>query len=87
MKRVLLMISIASVIFGGAQAIAVDSAGQPTMSKRQLVVQVVDCMRKQMAVNRVISYNDAAKVCKDRVVNHNNPVAGPLVASDALAKQ
>ncbi len=70
-----------------AQAIAGDAVSQSTIRKRQMIVQVVNCMKKRMSVNREISYNAASKVCKDQVNNQsNNPVSVALVASSSSAK-
>lgn len=41
MNRVLAVIAMTGAVFWGAQALAVDSIGQPTMSKRQMIVQIV----------------------------------------------
>ena len=71
----------------GAQALAVDSTGQPSISKRQLIAQMVGCMRKQMSANNTISYNEAMKACKDQISKQtDNSASRTLVASDALAK-
>jgi hypothetical protein len=70
-----------------AQALAVDSTGQPSISKRQLIAQMVGCMRKQMSANNTISYNEAMKACKDQISKQtDNSASRTLVASDALAK-
>ena len=71
----------------GAQALAVDSTDQPTMSKRQLIAQMVGCMRKQMSANNTISYNEAMKACKDQISKQtDNSASRTLVASDTLTK-
>jgi hypothetical protein len=71
----------------GAQAVAVDAVSQSTMRKRQMIVQVVNCMKKRMSVDREISYNAASKFCKDQVSNpSNNSVSAALVASASAAK-
>jgi hypothetical protein len=44
-------------------------------------------MKKRMSVNKEMSYNAAAKVCKNQVNNQsNNPVSVAQVASDSPAK-
>jgi hypothetical protein len=71
----------------GAQALAADSPGQPTISKRQLIAQIVGCMRKQMSANNAISYNEALKTCKNQLNTQSDNSASPtLVASDTLTK-
>ena len=81
------MITMAAVMLTAALAIADDAVRQSTMSKRQMMAQVVNCMKKRMSVDREISYNAASKVCKDQVNNQsNNSVSVALVASASSAK-
>jgi hypothetical protein len=83
----LLMITVGVLILAGAQAIAVDAVSQSTMKKRQMIVQVSNCMKKLMSANREISYNAASKVCKDQFNNQSsNSVSVALVASASAAK-
>jgi hypothetical protein len=83
----LTMIALGVVMLTGAQAIAVDAVSQSTMKRRQLIVQVSNCMKKRMSANREISYNAASKVCKDQVNNQtSNSVSVALVASASPAK-
>jgi len=87
MTRVLTMIAIGVAIFVDTQAIAVDAIGQSTASKRQMIVQVVNCMKKRMSVDKEISYNAAAKVCKFQMNNQSNNSASVVaVASDSATK-
>lgn len=46
-----------------SQAVAVTPVSHAILNRRQLA----DCMTKQMAASRTISYNEASKVCKDRI--------------------
>jgi hypothetical protein len=81
------MVAMAIVMHMGAQALADDATGQPTVSKRVMLVQVANCMKKRMSADRVISYNAAARVCKNQVnsqSHHSESVA--VVASDSPAK-
>ena len=81
------MITMASVMLTAALAIADDAVRQSTISKRQMMAQVVNCMKKRMSVDREISYNAASKVCKDQVNSQsNNSVSVALVASASPAK-
>ncbi|MGO9946649.1 MAG: hypothetical protein ACLPWG_07370 [Steroidobacteraceae bacterium] len=78
---------MAVVMLMGAQVIADDAVSQTAMSKRQMMVQVISCMKKRMSASREISYNAASKVCKDQVNNQsNNPGSVALVASASPAK-
>ena len=87
MNRMFTVVALSGVIFVGARALAVDSTNQPTMSKRQLIAQVVGCMKKQMSASNSISYNAAMKVCKDQMSKQSdNSTSRTLVASDGLTK-
>lgn len=87
MTRVLTMIAMAFVMLTGAQAVAGDAVSQTAMRKRQMIIQVVNCMKKRMSVDREISYNAASKVCKEQVnTQSNNSVSVALVASAPPAK-
>jgi len=87
MNRILTVIAMTSVMLVGARALAVDSVGQSTMSKRQLIAQMVGCMRKQMSANNTISYHEAMKACKDQISKQSdNSASRTLVASDTLTK-
>ena len=87
MNRVMPIIAITGVMFAGAQARAVDSPSQSTTSKRQMIVQIVDCMKKRMSADKSRSYNEAMKACKDQINRESDDLSsGALVASDARAK-
>ncbi len=86
MNHVLTVIAMIGLLIG-ARALAVDSIAQPAMSKRQLIAQMVGCMRKQMSADHTISYNEAMKMCKDQMnTQSDNSAPRTLVASDAPAK-
>ncbi|MHB8475725.1 MAG: hypothetical protein ACYDBZ_05495 [Steroidobacteraceae bacterium] len=88
MNRVMPIIALSGVMFAGAQAHAVDSTSQSTLSKRQMIVQMVDCMKKRMSADKSRSYNEAMKTCKDRINKESDDLSsGALVASDTPAKQ
>ncbi len=88
MNRVVPIIAFTSVMFVGAQAHAVDSTSQSTMSKRQIIVQIVDCMKKRMSADKSRSYNEAMKACKDQINRESDDLSsGALVASDTSAKR
>ncbi len=73
---------MASSAMTGSPALGADST-HSLSSKRQFVGQVINCMRKRMAVDKSISYNQAAKLCKVEVAQHEiGPAAGTLVAAD-----
>jgi hypothetical protein len=83
MNRMVRVIAMGGLLLVAAQAVAVDT-GQPALTKRQMVTQVIGCMKKRMSASRTISYNEAARVCKDQLKQSDS--AGPLVAADTPAK-
>jgi hypothetical protein len=87
MMRLALAIAMAGAVVVSTQAAAGDWKGQPVASKRQMISQVIDCMRKRMGSDRLISYNEAAKRCKDEVTHRLDAAnTGPLVAADSQGK-
>jgi hypothetical protein len=84
------MLAMTAMACSGSQAVA-DSR-QPSITRHQLNVKTVGCMWKRMSVDRTVSYNEAAKTCKDQIAQQNDnrpPVAprrrlpGALVAIDS----
>lgn len=72
-----------SSMLGGSTALAADPAHSSWSAKRQFASQVINCMRRRMASDKYISYNQAAKICKDEVRRQTEGAsAGPLVAAD-----
>jgi hypothetical protein len=86
MTRLSLAIALGTAVLASTQASANDWKGQPLSTKRQVVAQVIDCMKKRMSGDRSISYNEAAKVCKNEVNRRFDNAAGPLVAADTPGK-
>jgi hypothetical protein len=78
MKRVISVPATAVVILLSAQALAVDSMSQSKIDRRH----TAQCMTKRMMSDRTLSYNAAAKVCKDELKAQNGLVAAgtPLQA-------
>jgi hypothetical protein len=88
MNRIMMVIALSGAIVIGTRALAADSTGQPAMSKRQLLAQVVECMKKRMSANKNSSYNEAMKACKEQINKESdNLSSGALVASDSQTKQ
>jgi hypothetical protein len=86
MNRVLTIIAMTSAIFLSEQAFAVGSISHPEMSRRQMIVQIVGCMKKRMAADKAISYNEAAKACKAKITKRSdNSPSDTLVASGTPA--
>lgn len=81
--RLPVMMTIAGSVLASSMSLAADPS-HSFAAKRQYATQVIGCMRKRMSNDKYISYNQAAKDCKDWVAEQNQaPVpAGPLVAAD-----
>jgi hypothetical protein len=83
MNRLPAVIAIAGSVLGASSALAADPP-HSLAAKRQFASQVIGCMRKRMATDKYISYNQAARACKDEVIKQNDGAeTGPLVAADA----
>jgi hypothetical protein len=83
MNRASVVIAMLGALLAGAQGSAVDWKNQSPAAKRQAVGMVIDCMRKRMSKDRSISYNEAAKVCKQEVARQfDSAPSGALVAAD-----
>jgi hypothetical protein len=87
MNRLLSVVAASGVIFIGPIAIASESGNQSTLSKRDMIAQIVGCMKKRMSADKYTSYNETMKICKNQVNKGNDSSpSGPLVAADAPAK-
>ncbi len=79
---------IAAASLAGTHAMSADWKPQAHSARHQTVGQIIDCMKKHMVVDRSISYNDAAKVCKQQVLaQREGSSPGPLVAADTTEKR
>jgi hypothetical protein len=86
MKRLALILAIASGVLATSHAMASDWKGRPLAIKRQMASQLIACMKKRMSGDRLISYNQATKVCRDEVEGQlEKSTAGPLVANTGHA--
>jgi hypothetical protein len=72
------MLAMTALALSGAQALA-GSVAQPSMTRHQMNVKTVGCMRKRMSIDRLVSYNEAAKACRDQIAkqNDNSPPGAP----------
>ncbi len=87
MKRLITAVATSLAVLAAAQAFSADWKGQPLAVKRQIVTQVIGCMKKRMAADRVVSYNQASKECREEVsARFEKASAGPLVAVDNPVK-
>jgi len=83
MKRLTLVFAMAGAVAAASTALASDWKAQPLAVKRQMVSQMVSCMKKRMATDRLISYNQASKECRETVEGQlEKSTSGPLVAAD-----
>jgi hypothetical protein len=62
MKHAVVVVGLCSAVIM-ASAWSAESASQSINVKRQMV----DCMSKRMASNKWLSYNDAKRVCKNKL--------------------
>lgn len=69
------MLAMTTVAFAGPQAHA-DAVRQPTMSKHEIIVKTVGCMRKRMSIDRAVSYNEAARTCKAQIGKQSDNSSG-----------
>jgi hypothetical protein len=82
MKRLTLILAAAGAIATTPHAFASDWKAQPLSAKRQMVSQVISCMKRRMSGDRLISYNQASKECRESVEGQlEKSTSGPLVAS------
>ena len=84
MNRMVTVIAMAGLLLVGGAG-GCRGPGQPALTRRQMLTQVIGCMKKRMSASRTISYNEAAKVCKDQLKQSDSSSA-PLVAADTPAK-
>jgi hypothetical protein len=83
MNRLLTVMATSGLIIVASQALAIDSNNQSTLSKRQMIAQIVGCMKKRMSANKDSSYREAMKICKNQLNKGGDTLA---VATDTQAK-
>jgi hypothetical protein len=81
MNRLQTVIATTGAICVASQALATDSVDQATMSKREMIVQIADCMKRRMAANKDSSYREALKACKKQVVNGSDDLTSDTVVT------
>ena len=81
MSRLFTTVAIGMVAIAATQAFDSDAFGQSTMSKRQRIALAVSCMKKRMSVDKSISYNEAARICKGQINDQENKLASVAVAA------
>ena len=63
MKRFLTAVGCTTLIFIGAHTALAQPESAAVIAKRQLS----DCMSRRMSADKGLSYNDARRVCKERL--------------------
>jgi len=63
MKRFFNVVGCATLIFVGAHSTLAQPQNAAVIAKRQLN----ECMSKRMSADKNLSYNDARRVCKERL--------------------
>jgi hypothetical protein len=69
------MLAMTCVAFAGALARA-DPVHLPTMTRHQMIIKTVDCMKKRMSMDRAVSYNEAVRTCKAQINKQNDNSSG-----------
>jgi hypothetical protein len=86
-KRLALILATIGTLVAASPAFASDGNGKPLAVKRQMLSQMISCMKKRMSSDRLISYNQASKLCRETVRETvegqlEKSTSGPLVAAD-----
>jgi hypothetical protein len=80
MRTLLLIVGCAMAMLNASAAFSQEPQTPPLSLKRQMAA----CMNKSMSANRTLSYNDAQKDCKDRVLaNGQNGMGKRALAANA----
>jgi hypothetical protein len=87
MNRLLTVVATTGAMVITSQAHALDSTEESTLSKRQMIAQIVDCMKKRKAAGKDSSYKEAFKACKNQLnTGGDTAESGALMASDPRVK-
>ena len=81
MKRFLTTVGWTTVMFLGAHTAHAQPESAAVIAKRQLS----ECMTKRMSADRALSYNDARRVCKERLQPPKDTLAA-INPADAAGK-
>jgi hypothetical protein len=81
MKRFTAIGLCSGMLLLGAHALAAPPATQAAIMKRQ----IHECMARRMGANRMLSYNDAMRTCKDRAQPPKEALAS-IVPSESGTK-
>jgi hypothetical protein len=82
----LTMLAMTSVAFPGGRSLAAP-VPPTTTTRNQTIAKTIDCMRRRMSADKSVSYNEAAKTCRDQIRKQRDQSAsGALVASGPSTK-
>jgi hypothetical protein len=80
MRTLLLTVGCVMAMLNASAAFSQEAQNPPLPLKRQMAA----CMNKSMSANRTLSYNDAQKDCKDRVLaSGQNAIGKRALAANA----
>jgi hypothetical protein len=86
MNRLLAAVTTSAMVVA-SQAHATDASTQSSMSKRQMVAQMADCMKRRLSANKDSSYKEVFKTCRNELQKRGDTSeSSALVASDPQAK-
>jgi hypothetical protein len=87
MGRLLVAIATTGVICLASQAHGTDPKNQSAPSKRQMIEQIVGCVKRQLAADKDSSYKEAMRVCKNQINKGSDHLqSDAVVASGNQAK-
>lgn len=66
---------VALILVGSLAATAASYAQEPNSEAAISKRQIASCMSRRMAADRLLSFNDAARICKDHVKNRKTDTA------------
>ena len=76
MNRIMALVAVLGLL-GSVAATAQDEGAGQLFGRRQMAL----CMNKQMAASRTLSYNEAARLCKERAKDQQIAAASAAPAS------
>lgn len=86
MRISLILAATGAFVAASSPAFGFDWKAQPLAVKRQMASQMISCMKKRMATDRLISYYQASKICRETIEGQiEKSSSGPLVAADTSA--
>ena len=66
---------VALILVGSLAATAASYALEPNSEAAISKHQVASCISRRMAADRLLSFNDAARICKDQLKNRKTDTA------------